>query len=493
MCVCGLTRSRETWFCANETANRHSLEETTKKEESPNIFSPKVFLLERERVQSTTSVDVSETFCTTGIYVQSMSYMDGIFFLGGGERFVLCDANRATFLGKKKIWLAFIITTNITTTTNNNNNRTMTTTTVTKRESNPTRTTRSRLSQTFLIGLFVMVLSLLSSYPNVVTAASSSWTSTNLVSFAAGGVGGICSVLIGHPFDLIKVRQQTGIMKKQQQQQQTKKRSSPQTTTTTSTFGILKDLVQTEGIGGIYRGVSAPLIAVAPIWAVSFWGFDTGDTLVRWLTSRITSTTMSRTAPLSLTQLCLAGGFSALPTALVMVPCERIKCLLQTQSQQSGRQRQRRGGPHYQGFGDCASQLLKQSGIAGLYKGTALTLMRDIPGNMVYFAVYEVTRRYLLHHHTTIHPGMAALMAGAMAGVSFWPVILPMDCCKSKYQTAPEGTYTSMGQVYRDVMETDGVAGMFAGIKPAMIRSAPANAVSFLGAEMTKSALGKYL
>ena len=32
---------------------------------------------------------------------------------------------------------------------------------------------------------------------------------SGLKSFVAGGVGGVCAVVIGHPFDLIKVRLQT--------------------------------------------------------------------------------------------------------------------------------------------------------------------------------------------------------------------------------------------------------------------------------------------
>ncbi|KAL8896363.1 MAG: hypothetical protein Q9207_007742, partial [Kuettlingeria erythrocarpa] len=42
----------------------------------------------------------------------------------------------------------------------------------------------------------------------VVQTTKSSLTS-GIRSFAAGGVGGICAVIVGHPFDLVKVRLQT--------------------------------------------------------------------------------------------------------------------------------------------------------------------------------------------------------------------------------------------------------------------------------------------
>ena len=41
----------------------------------------------------------------------------------------------------------------------------------------------------------------------VVAAAKT--TVSSLRSLAAGGVGGVCAVLVGHPFDLVKVRLQT--------------------------------------------------------------------------------------------------------------------------------------------------------------------------------------------------------------------------------------------------------------------------------------------
>ncbi|CAB9498810.1 Congested-like trachea protein [Seminavis robusta] len=315
----------------------------------------------------------------------------------------------------------------------------------------------------FLMFSVVLIIALAWLSPAVMAKDLSPWMS-NLHSFAGGGVGGICSVLVGHPLDLVKVRLQTAAASTKDDGKTPKR----------GTFGVLRDIVRKEGFGGLYRGVAAPLVAVAPIWAVSFWGFDTGDKIVRAMAG------LAPGASLTIAQLCFAGGFSALPTALVMVPAERIKCLLQIQQQQ---QQGSKSVRQYNGFGDCAASLYRESGLAGLYKGTTLTLMRDIPGCMVYFGVYTVVKNAL-------GPSpLSALIAGSLAGVSFWPVILPMDCLKSRYQTAPEGTYQNIGQVWSTLMDDVGPTGLFNGMGPAMIRAMPANAISFLGAELTKKAL----
>jgi hypothetical protein len=64
-----------------------------------------------------------------------------------------------------------------------------------------------------------------------------------------------------------------------------------------------------------------------------------------------------------------------------------------------------------------------------------------------------------------------------------------MDCLKSRFQT---GNYDNIGQVYTELMKEEGPGGLFNGIRPAMIRSAPANAISFMGAELTKKGLSKF-
>lgn len=42
-----------------------------------------------------------------------------------------------------------------------------------------------------------------------VEAKSTNQTLAQIRSFAAGGAGGVCAVVVGHPFDLVKVRLQT--------------------------------------------------------------------------------------------------------------------------------------------------------------------------------------------------------------------------------------------------------------------------------------------
>lgn len=43
----------------------------------------------------------------------------------------------------------------------------------------------------------------------------------------------------------------------------------------------------------------------------------------------------------------------------------------------------------YAGPVDCAKQLYREGGIRSLYRGTAATLLRDVPASGMYFMTYE--------------------------------------------------------------------------------------------------------
>ena len=140
--------------------------------------------------------------------------------------------------------------------------------------------------------------------------------------------------------------------------------------------GIFTQTIRTSGLMGLYKGVSAPLVAVTPLFAVSFWSYDMGQRLVCYVKS-------TATTQLTLTDKCIAGGLSAIPTAALMIPSERIKVLMQTAAP-----------GQYRGMVDCASQLYRTGGIQSIFRGTGLTLLRDIPGSVAWFGMYEAENRH---------------------------------------------------------------------------------------------------
>ncbi|XP_072422672.1 mitochondrial carnitine/acylcarnitine carrier protein-like isoform X2 [Chiloscyllium punctatum] len=231
----------------------------------------------------------------------------------------------------------------------------------------------------------------------------------------------------------------------------------------------LRKTVGNEGLSGLYKGMSAPLLAITPITAVIFFGYGVGKKLQQ----------RHPEDPLSRPQLFVAGMVSGVFSTVILSPVERIKCLLQVQTGSGDR---RFSGPR-----DCVRQLYKKSGLAGIYKGTCVTLMRDLPANGVYFLSYEWLKDVLTPHGESVAQLTTPriLLAGGMAGVINWMVAMPADVVKSRFQTAPDTKYLNgCCDVLRELIREEGLRSLYKGFSAVMLRAFPANAACFLGFEM---------
>lgn len=65
---------------------------------------------------------------------------------------------------------------------------------------------------------------------------------------------------------------------------------------------------------------------------------------------------------------------------------------------------------------------------------------------------------------------LRTVMAGGMAGIMNWIVALPVDVAKSRFQTAPEGKYSSLLEVYKELIKADGIRAFYKGFTPVIIR-----------------------
>ncbi|KAI6250892.1 Mitochondrial carnitine carrier [Erysiphe necator] len=292
---------------------------------------------------------------------------------------------------------------------------------------------------------------------------------SGLRSLVAGGFGGVCAVIVGHPFDLVKVRLQTaerGFYR--------------------NSIDVVRRSIAKDGLWrGLYAGVSAPLVGVTPMFAVSFWGYDLGKDLVRRYSD-------VKNDQFSVAQVSAAGFFSAIPMTLVTAPFERVKVLLQIQGQKTLAPGEK---PKYNGGLDVVRKLYKEGGIRSIFRGSFATLARDGPGSASYFAAYEVIKRKLtpideLTGKPSSNISLGAItVAGASAGIAMWVPVFPIDTVKSRLQTM-DGKPT-VGSVIRGLYAAGGYKAFFPGFAPAITRAIPANAATFLGVELAHHLLNK--
>lgn len=68
-----------------------------------------------------------------------------------------------------------------------------------------------------------------------------------------------------------------------------------------------------------------------------------------------------------------------------------------------------------------------------------------------------------------------------------WTLVFPVDTIKSSLQAS--STPTTLPAVVRQLHARGGIAAFFPGIGPALLRSFPANAATFLGVEIARKRL----
>jgi len=259
----------------------------------------------------------------------------------------------------------------------------------------------------------------------------------------------MAAVIVGQPFDMVKVQLQNSSQYK-------------------GSLDCATKMIKTGGVTSLYRGVTAPLMGVAPIFALSFAGNAAGQNIVRNVTGH---------QKLNYGELFAGGCIAGIYSTVIMAPGERIKCLLQTAPEGK-----------YKGMGDCAKQLWADGGIRNLYRGTLLTLARDVPASGCYFGFYEFIKDQLTPAGQEGLSTGGVLVAGGCAGMANWAVGIPPDTLKTRFQTDVKDKngqfkYKGVVDVYRDVVNTGGFKGMFRGFGVVMLRAFPANAACFLAME----------
>ncbi|GMH29792.1 hypothetical protein Nepgr_031635 [Nepenthes gracilis] len=287
----------------------------------------------------------------------------------------------------------------------------------------------------------------------------------------AGTVGGVAQLVVGHPFDTIKVKLQS--------------QPAPLPSQPPRYSGAIDALRQTlaaEGPRGLYKGMGAPLATVAAFNAVLFTVRGQLESLLR----------SEHGAPLSVSQQIICGSGAGVAVSFLACPTELIKCRLQAQSALaatgSTTMAVKYGGPM-----EVVRHVLAEAGARGLFKGLVPTLAREVPGNAAMFGVYEALKQYFAGGKDTSGLGRGSLMAaGGLAGASFWLAVYPTDVVKSVIQvdSYKEPKFSGSIDTFKKIVAAEGGRGLYKGFGPAMARSVPANAACFLAYEVTRSSLG---
>ncbi|KAF9402476.1 Mitochondrial carrier protein ymc2 [Podila epigama] len=297
------------------------------------------------------------------------------------------------------------------------------------------------------------------------------------------------------------------------------------------TLDCVKQTLAKEGIKGFYKGTTTPLVGVGACVSIQF---VTLQAMKRYYNEK---NGPAANGFLSNSQLYIAGAASGITNSIISGPVEHIRTRLQVQTgaapavqaiESSAAQKvatlasgngteaaavatragnvsqnavkvatetassnAAKNALFFTGPVDAVQKIYAQHGLRGLFKGQAVTMVREFQGYGAYFAAYEylVQRAMRLENKERSELSTIKVVAyGACAGYAMWMTVYPIDVIKSKLQTdgftSSTRQYSSALDCARKTLAKEGAAGFFKGVAPCILRAAPANAVTFLGFEM---------
>lgn len=278
----------------------------------------------------------------------------------------------------------------------------------------------------------------------------------------AGAIAGSLGVAAVYPLELCRVRLQVQVAHRDW----------------SGMWDCLAKTIRGEGLRGLYKGASSPILGATLTKTVNFGVFGA-------VLQRLTPDQGSPPSPLHITT---AGIVGALAASFILTPVDRAKILLQVQ--RSARERALAEGrplsavplpgelptTNYSGPLD----VWRQQGLRGMWRGQAATALREFVYGALYFSVFEKLKGWsslLLGLPLGQSSPLPVLMVcGAATGAINWTVMFPFDVIKSKTQAA-QGVAPPMYRLAAQHFAAEGFAGFYKGWATAIARSLPAHAV----------------
>uniref|UniRef100_A0A3B5PWS9 Mitochondrial basic amino acids transporter n=1 Tax=Xiphophorus maculatus TaxID=8083 RepID=A0A3B5PWS9_XIPMA len=260
---------------------------------------------------------------------------------------------------------------------------------------------------------------------------------------------GVAGVLVGHPFDTVKVRLQIQSVDKPLYR---------------GTFHCFQSIVRQESAFGLYKGIGSPMMGLTFINAIVFG--------VQGNTMRL----LGEDTP---THQFLAGAAAGTLQCIICCPMELAKTRMQMQG--TG-QKKSSSKKLYKNSLDCLLHIYRREGLPGIYRGMVTTLVREMPGFGMYFWTYAVLSQSLGCEPSDSYMIPKLLFSGGMAGIASWLVTYPADVIKSRLQADGVGRvnqYSSIADCVRQSVRKEGYMVFTRGLTSTVLRAFPVNAATF--------------
>ncbi|KAJ2783380.1 Mitochondrial succinate-fumarate transporter [Coemansia javaensis] len=283
----------------------------------------------------------------------------------------------------------------------------------------------------------------------------------------AGGAAGLAESLCCHPLDTVKVRMQL-------RNSLRGAGAAPK-----SFLGVGQRIVQREGVLALYKGLGAVVTGIVPKMAIRFSSFELYKS---WLADGA-----GKVSTLGVFVAGLGAGITE--AVAVVTPMDVIKIRLQAQRHSMMDPLE---VPRYRNAMHAAYTIAREEGIRTLYKGVALTALRQSTNQAVNFTFYQEFKRIARRVQGVDElPSYQHLILGGVSGAMGPISNAPIDTIKTRIQKATslkgESAWTRFVTVTREIAQKEGYRAFYRGLTPRVLRVAPGQAITFMVYEKVKS------
>lgn len=252
-------------------------------------------------------------------------------------------------------------------------------------------------------------------------------------------------------------------------------------------FDAARKIIRAEGVRGLWRGLNVTLLLAIPTTGIYFTLYEALRDQLKASNEKLSESAIA----------LLAGATARVATATAASPLEMARTSLQAGVD----------GPNAT-VSSVLRQVQRNEGVFALWRGLGPTLLRDAPFSAIYWSAYEGLKdpsRSILPRHI-FQPGnefavylSAGIGAGSLAAICTGPA----DVIKTRRQswnpkiqpptaaspTASQTASSSFG-IAREIVNAEGVRGLFRGTGPRVAKVAPACAIMMSTFETFRSMLG---
>ena len=247
-----------------------------------------------------------------------------------------------------------------------------------------------------------------SSSKRALQSFSSSSSVSSLVSpyvpLLAGSASGVCATLATYPLDLLRTR------------------FVAQRSSAPLLYGSLRqavtDILATDGLRGLYRGLWPTLVGIVPLMALQFQTYETAKRAMAHYNSararpaqsqQLRPSSSSSSTSLTAVQQSGCGFIAGVVSKWLTMPLDVIKKRCQvlhfidlqqlTDSSSYGSGVANRAGRASGGVLSMGRSIVRAEGVAGLFKGSVASLLKAGPNAALIYVVYEQCRAVLSCRH----------------------------------------------------------------------------------------------